>query len=270
MIESSVVLDDMTWPQVADAIGQGKTTVVLPCAAVEQHGPHLPLATDALLGLAIAERAAWIAGNALVAPPLRPGLSEHHMGFAGSLTLRPATFLALLEDYCDAFARHGFRRVVLFPSHGGNVDMLRAHVPFLARRLAGACEVVLSVRGTTAFARMMAVLAEKGIGIGRAGVHAGYVETAMMLAYAPGLVRMELAEAGRCDEEFYEPETIARSQMESFLYGIESQSPNGILGDPVGASAEEGELLLQTAAASLAADLQAEPVETAHEAAAGS
>lgn len=262
---SPVVLDDMTWPQVADAINDGKTTVVVPCAAVEQHGPHLPLATDALLGLAIAERAARIAGNTLVAPPVRPGLSEHHMSFAGSLTLRPTTFLALLEDYCDAIARHGFRRVVLFPSHGGNVDVLRAHVPFLARRLAGTCEVVLSVRGTTAFERMMAVLSEKAIGIGRAGVHAGYVETAMMLAYVPELVRMERAEPGRCDDEFYRPENIARSQMESFLYGVESQSPNGVLGDPVGANADEGELLLQAAAASLAADLQLGLVETARE-----
>lgn len=269
-MESPVVLDEMTWPQVADAIAEGKTTVILPCAAVEQHGPHLPLATDALLGLAIAERAARIAENALVAPPLRPGLSEHHMAFAGSLTLRPATFLALLEDYCDSFARHGFRRIVLFPSHGGNVDMLRAHAPSLARRLAGICEVALSVRGTTAFARMMAVLSEKGIGIGRAGVHAGYIETAMMLAYVPGLVRMDLAEPGRCDDEFYEPEAIARSQMESFLHGVEAQSPNGILGDPVGASAEDGELLFQAAAASLAADLRPNPVAAAPEAATGS
>ena len=82
-----------------------------------------PTGTDAYLGTAIAERAARIAGNALVAPTLRPGLSEHHMHFPGSFTLRVETFVALLEDYCESLARQGFERIVLFPSHGGNSDV---------------------------------------------------------------------------------------------------------------------------------------------------
>ena len=63
----------------------------------------------------------------------------------------------------------------------------------------------------------------------------------MMLDYRPELVRMEEAAAGRCDDEFYLPENVGRSQMESFLYGIQTQSPNGILGDPVGSTADAGE-----------------------------
>jgi creatinine amidohydrolase len=244
----------MTWPEVTRAIAGGKTTALLACGAVEQHGPHLPTGTDDYLGTAIAERAARLAGNTLVAPTLRPGLSEHHMHFAGSFTLRPTTFVALLEDYCESLARHGFRRIVVFPSHGGNTDTLRAHAPLLARQFHGRCEVVVSLRAER-FARMAELLAERGVSLGSAGAHAGYTETSMMLEYRPELVRMEAAEPGRCDDEFYLPENIARSQMESFLYGIQTQSPNGILGDPIGSTAEAGEELLRLAAESLVEDL---------------
>jgi creatinine amidohydrolase/Fe(II)-dependent formamide hydrolase-like protein len=69
---------------------------------------------------------------------------------------------------------------------------------------------------------------------------------------------MEAAEPGRCDEEFYLPENIGRSQMESFLHGIQTQSPNGILGDPVGSTAEAGDELLELVARALAHELQSE------------
>ena len=82
-VADTLLLEEMTWPAVEAAIAGGKTTVVFACGAVEQHGPHLPLGTDTYLGTAIAERAARLAGNTLVAPTLRPGLSEHHMGFPG-------------------------------------------------------------------------------------------------------------------------------------------------------------------------------------------
>jgi creatinine amidohydrolase len=260
-MSESVLIQEMTWPDVARAIARGKTTAVLACGAVEQHGPHLPTGTDDYLGTAIAERAARLAGNALVAPTLRPGLSEHHMHFAGSFTVRPSTFVALLEDYCESLARHGFRRIVVFPSHGGNTDTLRAEAPLLARRFQGRCEVVVSLRAER-FARMAERLAERGVSLGAAGAHAGYTETSMMLDYRPELVRMEAAAPGRCDDEFYLPENIGRSQMESFLYGIQTQSPNGILGDPTGSNADAGEELLRLAAESLVEDLTAAPAES--------
>lgn len=247
-------MHEMSWPDIAQAIADGKTTAILACGAVEQHGPHLPTGTDDYLGTAIAERAALIAGNALVAPTLRPGLSEHHMHFAGSFTLRPSTFVALVEDYCDSLVRQGFERIVIFPSHGGNADTLRVQAPLLARAFQGRCEVVVSVRADR-FQRMGELLAEHGVTIGRAGVHAGYTETSMMLDYRSGLVSMDNAAPGRCDEDFYRPENIDQSQMDSFLYGIQTQSPNGILGDPTGSEAEIGDELLRIAAESLAEDL---------------
>src|SRR5262249_39180202 len=219
-MSDTVLMQELTWPEIKQAIADGKTTAVFACGAVEQHGPHLPTGTDDYLGTAIAERAARIAANALVAPTIRPGLSEHHMHFAGSFTLRPSTFVALIEDYCESLARHGFERIVIFPSHGGNADTMKAHAPLLARAFHGRCEIVVSPRSDR-FQRRSELLSERGVTIGRAGAHAGYTETSMMLDYRPDLVDMDEAAPGRCDDDFYLPENIDRSQMESFLYGIQ-------------------------------------------------
>ena len=146
-MKDTVLMQELSWPEIQAAHDAGKTTAILACGAVEQHGPHLPTGTDDYLGTAMAERAARLAGDALVAPTLRPGLSEHHMHFPGSFTLRPSTFVALLEDYCHSLARQGFRRIVVFASHGGNtdsIDLLLTDVvmpgmsgPALAQRLIG-------------------------------------------------------------------------------------------------------------------------------------
>jgi creatinine amidohydrolase len=250
-----VLIEELTWPEVEALQANGFRTAVFACGAVEQHGPHLPTGTDAYLGTAIAERAARIAGETLVAPTVRPGLSEHHMRFPGSFTLQGATFVAVLADACESLARQGFRKIVVFPSHGGNADMMKAHTPEIARALDGRAELVFSLRGADEVERMTALVAEHGVSLGRAGVHAGYVETAMMLHVAPELVRMDQAVPGRCDDEFYLPENVRRSQLESFLHGVQSQSPNGVLGDPTGATAEVGEQLLELAAEALAVDI---------------
>jgi creatinine amidohydrolase len=259
-MSDKVLMQEMSWPEIAHAVANGKTTAVFACGAVEQHGPHLATGTDDYLGTAIAERAAQIAGNALVAPTLRPGLSEHHMNFAGSFTLRPSTFVALLEDYCESLARQGFRRIVIFPSHGGNTDVMKAHAPTLARAFHGRCEVFVSLSSYTV-QQMATLLKERGISPGRTGAHAGYAETSMMLVDHPALVNMDAAEPGRCDDDFYTATDIARRQMESMVYGIQTQSPNGILGDPVGSTPEAGEALFELVANDLAAELAAVPLD---------
>jgi creatinine amidohydrolase len=262
VVKDTVLMQELSWPEIQAAHDAGKTTAILACGAVEQHGPHLPTGTDDYLGTAMAERAARLAGDALVAPTLRPGLSEHHMHFPGSFTLRPSTFVALLEDYCHSLARQGFRRIVVFASHGGNTDSIRACAPTLARELHPECELVAVVGGEW-FGRVIATLVEQDVPLGRAGVHAGFAETSMMLSYRGDLVEMELAEPGRCDEEFYLPENVAKSQMDSFIHGIQTQSPNGVLGDPVGSTAEIGEELVQAAGLALAEIMRRTPVSTA-------
>lgn len=97
------------------------TPVVLPVAAVEQHGEHLPLGTDCLINDAICERLDQaLDGQLLILPTQQVGCSEHHMVFPGSLTLSHETFRRAVSDVAESVVRHGFRRIMILNSHGGN------------------------------------------------------------------------------------------------------------------------------------------------------
>ena len=249
------LMEEMTWTEIRKAMEQGKTTALFACGAIEQHGPHLPTGTDTYLGTAIAERVAQKRGDILVAPTLRPGSSEHHMAFPGTLTLRFEVFVEVLKDYCTSLARQGFKRIYMFSSHGGNVDLIAAHFPAIAKALSDLALVFMVGSGLGAMQAQIAFLKDHGIAPGAAGVHAGYTETAEMLVVRPDLVDMSRAEPGRSDDAFYSPERVRLSQLESFTRGVHTQAPNGILGDPTGATAEIGEQLLDLRAQLIAGEI---------------
>jgi creatinine amidohydrolase len=115
----------------------------------------------------------------------------------------------------------------------------------------------MPVRPLAGTDRVREFLAGRDVRPGRAGAHAGWTETSQVLACRPELVDMGSAAAGRADDEFYLPERIVASQLESFVKGIHAQAPNGVLGDPGGANAEDGETLLSMAAEDLARFLRA-------------
>src|SRR5438552_2489578 len=100
----TVLLEEMTWPQVQRAIEQGTRSVIVPLGATEQHGPGLPLCTDNLHATEIARRAAVELGDVLVAPTISLGYSPEHVAFAGTLTLKHETLLAVLNDVVDSLA----------------------------------------------------------------------------------------------------------------------------------------------------------------------
>ncbi len=113
-------LQEMSWPTVASA--SKDTPVVLPIAAVEQHGHHLPVFTDSMLLGEVTRRAAEALGDRVIwAPLLWLGNSHHHMDFAGTLSAAPRTYLDVLGDLIDNMVTHGFRRIVLLNGHGGNI-----------------------------------------------------------------------------------------------------------------------------------------------------
>jgi creatinine amidohydrolase/Fe(II)-dependent formamide hydrolase-like protein len=174
----------MTSAQVRAELGRGRSTVVVPFGAVEQHGPHLPLDTDAVLadrlGPLLAERL-----HALCAPTIRIGCSQHHLAFAGTLSLRPQTLQMIVHDLVDSLVRHGFRRVVLLATHGGNEPPLQE--AGAASRRDGVKVVVPSLRA--AVGALLGVARARGVPPGEAGGHAGELETSLMLALAPDLVR---------------------------------------------------------------------------------
>src|ERR671930_2303720 len=120
-------LDKLTWPEVQAELESGRDTVVVAFGATEQHGPHMPLATDALIGdelaRALAERL-----DAFVAPTVRVGCSSHHLAFPGTLSIADATFHAIVADLVSSLAGAGFRRVVAVPTHGGNFAPLAAAI----------------------------------------------------------------------------------------------------------------------------------------------
>jgi creatinine amidohydrolase len=229
-MNEELMIERMTSPDVRAAMDGGRTTAIVACGAVEQHGPHLPLFMDAEHGERLALEVARRLGDALVAPSIRVGCSEHHMGFAGTMSLRIETFEAICTDYCVSLARHGFRHIYFIPSHGGNYGPLAAMLGQLNRAVGPHTRVTAftDLDGQIEVWRRV-VESESGLG-GRVGGHADIAESSIMLILHPELVREERAAAGYAGG--LTPEVLKRV----FQDGIGAVTPNGILGDARGMS----------------------------------
>jgi creatinine amidohydrolase len=242
MPDREVFIERLTWPDVEARIAGGARRAIVCAASSEQHGPQLPEATDALIGAATAERLARRLGDALVAPVIRPGCSEHHMAFAGSLTISAAMLMDILDAYVDGLRRHGFDGFVVFSSHGGNFPVLEE---WNRTRPKPGAVVISDLR---AFSEVLLAVARRH---GRQDgdlVHAEYCETSIMLALHPELVHPELSEPGYMGGLV--PDDLFRQGMRAF-------SANGVLGNPVGAEAGVGEELLEALADWLAGQVRA-------------
>ncbi|MFM9106263.1 MAG: creatininase family protein [Chloroflexota bacterium] len=236
--------------EIAAEAGRG-AVLLQPIGAVEQHGPHLPLDTDIAAVSAVCERAAGLLDDppALVLPGIPWGLSPYWLPFAGTLSLSPATILALIDDIGASAAAHGFRRMVVVNGHGGNAGIVAVAATNLAR--AGIRAVSLSwwdvLRGD-----LVALTPRDGGHIG----HAGQTETSVQLALQPERVAMDLAVPGLGADlaaatagEFwgvgYAPPDPAR------------EAPEGVYGDPSAADAATGAEVLRRASERLAAFVRA-------------
>jgi len=232
---SKYLLEHMSWPKAAAAL-KTTQTVLVPVGAIEQHGPHLPLATDAIAPAELASKVAEKIG-AVVAPVIRPGISQHHMAFPGTITLSAQTFIGLVKDYCHSLAKHGFRRIILLNGHGGNSHCLGVAVAELHQELP---ETEISTFEWWAF-----VPREMGSVMGmKEGIHANRMETACMLALAPELVDMDAAVAELPDY----PEGMTPDKLPVFMSTVKTitdLSRSGVVGDPTKATRELGEELLQ-------------------------
>lgn len=184
-MERKLRLNEMTREQIGRVAPD--TTVVLPTAATEQHGPHLPIMTDCLCCEAVALRAAERAASDVsvaVAPLLPYGSSHHHLDFPGVMSLRGETFTRALIELCETLSQSGFRRIFLLNGHGGNEEAIRT-----ATR-----EVALSTPATVAAASYWTIAAHSLRGEGQVDAvgplpgHAGGFETSCVLALRPDLV----------------------------------------------------------------------------------
>ena len=225
-----------TWPDVA-ALHRA-CLLAVPVGSLEQHGPHLPLDTDTRIAVELAERLSRTRSDIAVAPAVAYGASGEHADFPGTLLINHAVLADLLVELVRS-ARSAFAGVVLVSAHGGNHEGLS----LVGARCRADGDPVLIWTASPP----------------NSDAHAGRTETSLLLAIDPGVVRMDLAEAG-CTEPL--PVIMPRLRAE----GVRPISSNGVLGDPQGASAEEGERLLGAMTTALADAVAAQWNSTGHSA----
>jgi creatinine amidohydrolase len=227
-----VQLQEMNWPTVKAV--SNDLPVVVPIAAVEQHGPHLPVFTDSMLLGEVVRRAAELLRDRVVWTPLLwLGNSHHHLEFAGTLSAAPRTYLDLLGDLIDNLVVHGFRRVVLLNGHGGNIVPAQQAV-FEARQRYRQRDDLLLLASTYWLLGGKPNQVDPTLKQDRMQ-HACEWETSMILHLAPNLVgdlsQLEPVPAGVA----FEPATRGWITKE--------RSPLGYIGDPRRASALKGQTL---------------------------
>jgi creatinine amidohydrolase len=232
------------------AQAQQDAIVILPVAALEQHGPHLPVEVDSLLGetvaLRTARKAVALGTPTLTLPVLWTGISEHHMSFGGTITLDFAAFSALVEGVVRSVLRHGFRRIVLLNAHGGNENALRSITDDLTPKLDVA---IVQFTYWYAAAVPIAKILETQGGL----QHACEAETSMMMAVRPELVAIDRIPLAKSNST---PDVgdVAGGGVYRWRT-IGSRSGSGVIGNPEAASAEKGERLFEAISDALAKKL---------------
>ncbi len=234
-------LYEMTWEEVAKL--DRSMVVVVPIGAVEQHSHHLPLGTDTILAEAIALRLGHeIPDRVLITPAVWLGCSRHHMDFPGSLTAEIDTFIATGEQVVSSMAHHGFRNFILLNGHGGNISKIAIMTEKL-RYLPGAQLKVVGISYWHLIAEEIKTIRETPLG----GMgHACELETSLMLATKPELVRRERMEADglRSASEFAEKDMFSPGVV-SLTKTFKEISRHGGVGDPMTASADKGERIFE-------------------------
>jgi mycofactocin precursor peptide peptidase len=216
-------LADLTAPDVDD---DGRRYLLVPVGSCEQHGPHLPLDTDTRIAVAVCDGLAAHTDRVLVAPPIGVGASGEHAGFPGTLSIGTEVLTDVVVELVRSADR--FAGVLVVNAHGGNEPGLAA------------AEMICTAEGRPALIHHVA--------FPDGDAHAGRTETSILLALCPALVRMDRAVAGVTDPI---EQLMPRLRSE----GLAGVTPTGVLGDPSGATGEEGRELLSRAVADASASL---------------
>jgi creatinine amidohydrolase len=239
---------EMTWQEIAGAGAEtARWIAVLPLAAVEQHGPHLPLGVDSFIAEAYLQRVrAALPGDLPVTflPVQRIGVSAEHLSYPGTLTFSATTAIAAWTEIGESLARAGLRKLVLVTSHGGNV----AAMELVARDLRARLGMLAVTVGWHRFGYPDSTFTAEER---KHGIHGGDIETSLMLAAMPDTVRMEKAPNAA-------PETIAMAREfkwlgayrpAGFAWMTQDLNPTGAVGNATLATAEKGEAALEQGAA---------------------
>ncbi len=264
---------DWTARDFAQARAQGRmaqTIAILPVAATEQHGPHLPLSVDsALVDGVIAAALAHLADElpALFLPTQTIGLSPEHAAFAGTLTLKAETLMRLWTELAECAAAAGVRKLVLFNAHGGQVGLMDLVARDLRARLG------LLVYSVNWFG--LPLVGPNGEDVNalfsahehRFGIHAGEIETSMMLALAPERVDMALAQnfASTSEDRSKAYAILGNGKSAKLGWQMQDYNPAGAVGNAAAATPEKGRAVLAAAGLALAqllAELHRLPLST--------
>jgi creatinine amidohydrolase len=245
-------LPALTSPEIRDLPDKDHVVVVQPLAAIEQHGPHLPVYTDSLIAEAVLTEALkrLPAGFPVWRLPLLSyGKSTEHLAFAGTLSLSADTLIQTLKEIGHSLAGSGFRRMVILNAHGGNTEI----VDFVIRDIRA--ETGLMVFALHPYLRVAPI--KEGISEQEAiyGIHAGDIETSILLAIRPDWVRFDLAPRSfpAALQAMRHPPFMGPL---TFAWLTQDIAPDGVLGDATLATAEKGQAFLAQAADQVAELLQ--------------
>ena len=236
-----------------EQVDKENTIGLIPVGALEQHGNQAPLGTDDIIAEAMVEylgRALEEAGEPdfpmLVFPVIPVGLSTEHRNFCGSITLRPDTYYHLVYDICVSLAHHGFKKIAFLICHGGNAPIIQ----ILSRELRSELGISPFFLSSGAFGHpdVQATISEGNIW----DFHGGEMETSMVMAVDESLVKLETSEAG-IPVSFEHNKALLPYGAVSIGWVSEDWKtkegkPIGIGGDPSGATAEKGRIILETSA----------------------
>ncbi|MQY30502.1 creatininase family protein [Nocardia aurantia] len=231
------------------AIDKSDAVVVQPIGAVEQHGPHLPLITDALHAETIACAAVESLpddANVWVLPTLHYGKSTEHLGRAGTIAMSAATLMAVCTDLGDSLAASGFRKLVFVNGHGGQPGLLEVVARDIRHRTGLEVFPVMPMRFPPP--------PEVDPAVDGFDIHGGFGETSVMLAIAPELVHPDrgFPDGQEAAAEFARYRHLTLEGVLPTAWLTDDISASGTVGDPTAASAEIGRLLVDSAAAHLA------------------
>jgi creatinine amidohydrolase len=227
----ALLLEELGWPDVEDYLRR-EDRLIFVVGSTEQHGRHMSFASDVWQPWEIACQLSERTG-VLVAPPLNYGMSLHHLGFPGSLSLRPHTLSSVVVDLLESAYVHGFRRILMLNGHGGNTAAIQVALAEALNELNG-----LEVRLGNWWQEPEVKAVLDAAFPGQPGGHADAGETSMILAVRPDVVRLERAEHS---PDAPRPSFLTRQVfLEYFPHGV-------IGGDPRRAAAEVGERMLAAA-----------------------
>lgn len=238
----------LSWTEIVALPDRANTVIVLPAGSTEQHGPHLPCAVDTIIaagvvGHALARLPPEVPAYALA--PITYGKSDEHLHFPGTVTLEGPTLLETVTQIGESVYRMGFRKLLIVNGHGGQPQVMEMAARELRLRH-GDYTVVPHFtwrvpHGANSF------LSERER---RLAMHAGHAETAILLALAPDTVHMERAVS--CYPPEFPSRILSPDGRPAAAWTARDFGESGVIGDPLPATAEQGEVILQTLAESWA------------------